>query len=60
MNESRVEEILDYFKKILDEDPERLNEWERGFIKNVSDQNESFHLSPPQLNKLVEIWMNLV
>ena len=60
MDETQVEHVLEQCKMVLEEEPERFNKWERGFIESVSDQNECGHLSQRQLDKLETIWMNRV
>lgn len=60
MDEAQIEHVLGQCKMVLDEEPERFNKWEQGFIKSVLDQNETGHLSPPQLGKLKQIWIKCV
>jgi hypothetical protein len=55
MDEADVEYMIEACVEAADDDDPRLTPWEVEFIGSVKDANETFHLTPLQIEKLEEI-----
>lgn len=55
-SESEIEDMISECEEALEERPDDFSGWERTFVEDVAEQNETGHLSTKQVEKLEQIW----
>jgi len=55
-SEDEIEGMIRDCQEALEERPDDFTGWERSFIEDIEDNNETTHLSEGQIEKLEQIW----
>ncbi len=56
MDEGIIEKIIEELREQYEDDSEVFTQWEQEFIESIDERNSWDHLSPSQLDKLLQIY----